>query len=446
MVNGSAIGTNNTAPYIFAWQPAAGNYTLSARATDTEGASASTAPISIQVANRRPSLTSGQIAQSGDIFSDQALTLSGVVSSDPDGDAVAYAYQWQSSTNGVSFADLAGFTASTLPSAPERSGLFLRCRITPSDASGAGEPWFTAAVVMNRRPPASATVGQAFSYDSDLFLAGTETNFTRKAILSEFSQGPSGGTAEWIEFLVLRPGSLRGWKVQDAGGTTVSLAETAAWDNIPAGTLVVIYNGASKDTLLPADDLSPGADGKMVVSSADTAMCSGSWPSLSNNGDGVILRDSANVILSQVGYGSGTTTPNIGSVSGARSANYRSNTEDGGLIAANWSIETATAARSLKVNRAPGDLFLSEYLEGSSNNKAIELYNPSPTSVNLSTDGYVLEIYSNGSATTSSTITLTGTVAAGATFVIKHTSASSTIPCPPPWPRPPSVSARNGRR
>jgi subtilisin-like proprotein convertase family protein len=427
LVNGSAIGTNNTAPYIFAWQPAAGNYSLSARATDTEGASASTAPISIQVANRRPAITAGQIAQSGEVFSDQALTLSGLAASDPDGDTVAYAYQWQSSSNGVSFADLAGLTASSLPAAPERSGSFWRCRITPSDAGGAGEPFFTPAVSLNRRPPNNATVGHMFSYDSDLFLAGTETNFTRKAILSEFSQGPSGGTAEWIEFLVLRPGSLRGWKVQDAAGGAVTLADVAAWDNIPAGTLVVIYNGASKDTLLPADDLAPGADGKMVVSSADTVMCSGSWPSLSNNGDGVILRDSANVILSQVGYGSGTTTPNIGSVSGARSANYRGNTEDGGLTAANWSIETATAARSLKVNRAPGDLFLSEYLEGSSNNKAIELYNPSPTSVNLSTDGYVLEIYSNGSATTSSTITLTGTVAAGATFVIKHTSASSAI-------------------
>jgi hypothetical protein len=150
--------------------------------------------------------------------------------------------------------------------------------------------------------------------------------------------------------------------VQDAAGGTVTLANTAAWDNIPAGTLIVIYNGASKDPLLPTDDLSPGADGKMVVSSADTAMCSGSWPSLSNNGDGVILRDAANTVLSQVGFGSGTTTPNIGSVGGAKSANYRGNTEEGGLLAANWSIETATVARSSKGSRAPGDLFINSWL------------------------------------------------------------------------------------
>jgi len=348
LVNGVAIGTNNAAPYIFSWQPAQGNYTLSARATDTEGASATTAAISVQVVNRRPSMSAGQIAQSGEIFSDQTLTLSGLTSTDPDGDMVSYAYQWQSSANGVSYADVAGLTSPTLPAAPERSGSFWRCRITPSDPGGAGEAFFTVAVAVNRRPPTNATVGQSFTYDSDLFLAGTETNFNRKAILSEFSQGPSGGTAEWIEFLVLRPDSLRGWKVQDAGGTTVTLADVPAWDNIPAGTLVVIYNGASKDALLPTDDLSVGSDGKMVVSSTDAGMCTGSWPSLSNNGDGVVLRDAANAILSQVGYGSGTTTPNIGAVGSAKSANYRGNTEDGGLSAANWSIETSTTARFVK--------------------------------------------------------------------------------------------------
>jgi hypothetical protein len=427
LVNGTVIGSDSTSPYSFEWRPSAGTYVVTARATDTEGAIGVTAPISIQVVNRRPSVTAGQITQSGEIFSDQALSLSGVAANDPDGDTVTYSYQWQSATSGTLFSDEVGETASTLPASSGRSGKKWRCRVTPSDSGGAGDAFFTGAVAVNRRPPSSVTIAQPFSYDSDLFLDGTETSFTRKAILSEFSQGPSGGTSEWIEFLVLKPGSLRGWNLQDESGTTVTLAAVTAWDNIPAGTIVVIYNGASKDSLLPADDLSPGTDGKMVVSSTDTNMCFGSWPYFSNNGDGVILRDAANLILSQVGYGGGTTTPNIGSVGSASSANYRGNTEDGGLVTANWSIETATVAREVKVMRAAGDLFISEYLEGSSYNKAIELYNPSSISVNLSTAGYVLEIYSNGSATASSTITLTGTVSAGATFVIKHPLASDSI-------------------
>jgi len=427
LANGTIIGTDSTSPYSFEWRPSAGTYIVTARATDTEGAIGATAPINIQVVNRRPSVTAGQIAQSGEIFSDQALSLSGVASNDPDGDTLTYSYQWQSATSGTLFSDEVGETASTLPASSGRSGKKWRCGITPSDSGGAGDVFFTGAVAVNRRPPPSITVGQLFSYDSDLFLDGTKTSFARKAILSEFSQGSLSGNSEWIEFLVLKPGSLRGWKLKDAGGTSVTLAAVAAWDNIPAGTIVVIYNGASKDSLLPTDDLTPGIDGKMVVSSTDTTMCFGSWPLLSNTGDGVILSDSANLILSQVGYGSGTTTPNIGSVISGKSANYRGNTEDGGLVSANWSIETATVARSLKASRASGDLFISEYVEGTSNYKAIELYNPSASSVNLATSGYILEIYFNGASSANTTISLVGNIAAGGTFVLKHSSASATI-------------------
>jgi subtilisin-like proprotein convertase family protein len=348
LANGVVVGSDITSPYSIVWQPTAGNYTVTARATDNESASATTAAVSIQVRNQRPSISSATISPSGEVFADTPLNVSSVVAADADGDAISYAYQWQSSINGAVYTDASGLASDTLPASAERSGSLWRCRITPSDAGGAGVPFVTTAIALNRRPPSSATVGQAFSYDSDLFLRGSETSFVRKAILSEFSQGPTGGTAEWIEFLVLKAGSLRGWKLQDAGGTTVTLANVPAWDNIPAGTLVVIYNGASKDLLLPADDLTPGADAKMIVSSADATMCTGLWPSLSNNGDGIILRDETNAILSQVGYGSGTTQPNIGAVSGARSANYRGNNEDGGLLAANWSIETATTARSVR--------------------------------------------------------------------------------------------------
>ena len=426
LANGTVVRTDTADPYVFQWAPAVGTYTVAARATDSEGASSTSASVTVEVRNQPPTITSATLSPAGEVFADTALVVSSVVASDADGDAISYAYQWQSSVNGSVYTDATGLIANTLPPAPERSGLLWRCRITPSDAGGAGTPFFTPAVALNRRPPPTATVGQAFSYDSDLFLRGSETSFVRKAILSEFSQGPSGGTAEWVEFLVLKAGSLRGWKLQDAAGGTVTLADVAAWDNIPAGTLVVIYNGASKDPLLPADDLSPGADNRMIVSSADATMCTGAWPSLSNNGDGIILRDAANAVLSQIGYGSGTTSPNIGAVSGGRSANYRGNTEDGGLLAANWSVESAASLRESKTTRAAGDLFISEYVEGSGNNKAIELYNPSSSSVNLSTAGYVLEIYANGGSTPAS-INLTGTVAPGATFVIKNSSASAGI-------------------
>ena len=424
--NGTVLSTDTTAPYSFNWTPTVGTYSIAARATDSENATATTPVVIVQVVNRRPSISAATISPPGQAFTDQALSVAGLVSSDPDSDPVGYAYQWQSSLNNATFTDTSGETAQTLSASPARSGLLWRCRITPSDSGGPGETFVTETVALNRRPPTTATAGQSFSYDSDLFLRGSETSFNRAAILSEFSQGPSGGSAEWIELLVLKPGSLRGSKIQDAGGTTVTLADVPAWDNIPAGTLVVIYNGASKDPLLPADDSTSGSDNRMVISSSDASFCTGTWPSLGNNGDGVILRDASNNILSQVGYGSGTTSPNIGSVGGSKSANYRGNTEDGWQQASNWSIESAITARR-NISKAVGDLFISEYVEGSSNNKAVELFNPSENSVNLSSQSYALEIYANGAAVASSTITLNGTIAPYSTFVLKHSSASASI-------------------
>ena len=51
------------------------------------------------------------------------------------------------------------------------------------------------------------------------------------------------------------------------------------------------------------------------------------------------------------------------------------------------------------VTAATSELLLSEYIEGSSYNKAIEIYNGTGVSVDLST--YTLELYSNGSSTPS---------------------------------------------
>lgn len=64
------------------------------------------------------------------------------------------------------------------------------------------------------------------------------------------------------------------------------------------------------------------------------------------------------------------------------------------------------------------DLFLSEYMEGSGSNKCVEIYNPTSSSVNLSAGNYQILIYSNGSSSVSTTINLTGTVAAGATYTL----------------------------
>lgn len=68
------------------------------------------------------------------------------------------------------------------------------------------------------------------------------------------------------------------------------------------------------------------------------------------------------------------------------------------------------------------NVFISEYIEGSGNNKAIELYNNSGQAQNL--DGYALKFYFNGSTSAGTTIDLSGhTIEPNSTFVISHADA-----------------------
>jgi hypothetical protein len=70
------------------------------------------------------------------------------------------------------------------------------------------------------------------------------------------------------------------------------------------------------------------------------------------------------------------------------------------------------------------DLFISEYIEGSSNNKAIEIYNGTGEAIDLAALGYALRIHFNGS-TNFTTIPLTGVVQARDVFIF---AASAALP------------------
>ena len=72
---------------------------------------------------------------------------------------------------------------------------------------------------------------------------------------------------------------------------------------------------------------------------------------------------------------------------------------------------------------ASSDLFISEYIEGTSNNKALEIFNTTGAAVDLATGGYNVQVYFNGSTTSGLSINLTGTVAQGDVFVLAQSSA-----------------------
>ncbi|HWL12122.1 MAG TPA: chitobiase/beta-hexosaminidase C-terminal domain-containing protein [Ureibacillus sp.] len=76
------------------------------------------------------------------------------------------------------------------------------------------------------------------------------------------------------------------------------------------------------------------------------------------------------------------------------------------VIPATVSAETVTTT----------DLIISEYVEGSATNKALEIYNGTGAAVDLSQ--YSLELYSNGASSAGQKVTLSGTLENGATYVL----------------------------
>ena len=85
---------------------------------------------------------------------------------------------------------------------------------------------------------------------------------------------------------------------------------------------------------------------------------------------------------------------------------------------------------NLTVNEMPpaitpcSQLYFSEYIKGSSQNKALEIYNPTTAIIDLS--NYEIRKYTNGSATSSS-VSLSGMLIPGDVYVVSHSSADAAI-------------------
>ncbi len=94
---------------------------------------------------------------------------------------------------------------------------------------------------------------------------------------------------------------------------------------------------------------------------------------------------------------------------------------------ANWDPVPYASGYKLDVYTGSdvSDLFFSEYVEGTSYNKAIEIYNGTGAAVDLS--NYTVYLYANGAATPTNTLALSGTLANNDVYVIANTQADPII-------------------
>jgi hypothetical protein len=80
-----------------------------------------------------------------------------------------------------------------------------------------------------------------------------------------------------------------------------------------------------------------------------------------------------------------------------------------------------------QVRAADGDVFFSEYVEGTAGNQALELYNPSDVPVDLGSSGYSISFYADGSGSPTTIFLLNGVVAAHDVFVVANAAANAQL-------------------
>ncbi|MEW5249388.1 ExeM/NucH family extracellular endonuclease [Microbulbifer discodermiae] len=86
---------------------------------------------------------------------------------------------------------------------------------------------------------------------------------------------------------------------------------------------------------------------------------------------------------------------------------------------------TVLGLSQLAVEAQASGLIISEYIEGSGNNKALEIYNGSGFPVDLS--GYSVRVFFNGSESAAANIALEGSLGDGEVFVLAHGDADATV-------------------
>ena len=297
--------------------------------------------------NQPPAISNATLNLGATAFTDQSLMVTGVTASDPEGDPISYSYEWQESTDNVVFTPIPGATSINFALTESQSGKLVRCKIVPTAAGSSGAAHFTAAVAINHRPPSFAQTGQAFNYDSDLFVASQSASFSRSLVINEFSQG-NGGSKEWIELLVLKNSNLGGYTVADRLGTYTTFRSDGFWNNVPAGTLIVIYNAADRDTVLPADSLTLASGAVVASHSNSTAFTGGTWAGLSNsNAESIIVRDNTSAIVDALSLNNDNVyDPKFGSIPANTSAHYNGNSDAGADILAEWSVVAASAGNA----------------------------------------------------------------------------------------------------
>ena len=195
-------------------------------------------------------------------------------------------------------------------------------------------------------------------------------------------------------------------------GTTYSItvqAYDAAGNNSAISTaLSLTTSAATTDTTAPSTP--SGLTSSNITQTSATVSWTASTDNIAVTGY-KILRNGTQV---------GTSTTTSYNLTGLTAGTTYSITVQAYDAAGNNSAISTALSLTTSSASTFTELYFSEYLEGSSNNKAIEISNRTSSSVALS--AYSIKKQVNGSTSWTAVATLSGTLAANSTYVIAHSS------------------------
>jgi Ca2+-binding RTX toxin-like protein len=241
------------------------NFTLAVTATAQDGSSRATATANVQVtvAPLAPTLTISGTAQEGQTLTATAQT------SDAD---VTIAYQWQSSSNGLSWTDISGATAATYSVVEANEGSQLRVTATATDSEGNATAATSAATaaVIDITPTLSVTVSGTAQEGQTLTATGVAND--ADAVVTYQWQNFNGTTwsniagatsatytaAEADEGNALRVVATS--TDSEGSGTTATSAATAAVVDITPALSVTVSGTAQEGQTLTATAVANDAD------------------------------------------------------------------------------------------------------------------------------------------------------------------------------------------
>ncbi len=198
---------------------------------------------------------------------------------------------------------------------------------------------------------------------------------------------------------------------------TFSVKAKDAAANISASS-----NTVNATTLTPPDTTAPTAPTNLAASNTTETTVDLNWTAATDNVavTGYDVYNGAAIIATVA-----TTSYQVTGLTAATSYTFS-------VIAKDAAGNVSTASNTVNVttttsggNGTTTELLFSEYIEGSSYNKALEIANFTGVTVDLSI--YKIKKQTNGAGSWSGGLTLTGQLTNGAVYVVANSSASSTI-------------------